>query len=73
MASMHASVITAATIRVAGQVPTDITVRHLGTPEQEASLRIGELLIYLRDPHVAGQVSPSSGPRPRRPPRRCRT
>lgn len=30
MAAMHASAITTATIRVAGQVPTDITVRLLG-------------------------------------------
>jgi hypothetical protein len=44
MAEMHASVITTATIRVAGQVPTEIALRHLSTPEQEASLRIGELL-----------------------------
>jgi hypothetical protein len=57
MASMHASTITAATIRVAGQVPTDISISHLGTPEQEASLRVGELLIYLRDPHIAGQAA----------------
>jgi hypothetical protein len=57
MASMHASAITAATIRVAGEVLTDISISHLGTPEQEASLRIGELLIYLRDPHIAGQVA----------------
>jgi hypothetical protein len=57
MTTMHASVITAATMRVAGQVPTEIAIRHLGTPEQEASLLIGELLIYLRDPHIAGQVA----------------
>lgn len=57
MASMHASVITAATIRVAGQVPTELAIRNLGIPEQEASLRIGELLIYLRDPHIAGHVA----------------
>lgn len=57
MARMHASVITAATMRVAGQVPTEITLRHLGEPEQEASLRIGELLIYLRDPHIAEQIA----------------
>jgi hypothetical protein len=57
MAAMHASAITTATIRVAGQIPTDVSISHLGTPEQEASLRIGELLIYLRDPHIAGQVA----------------
>lgn len=57
MAPMHASTITAATIRVAGQVPTDISLRHLGTPEQEASLHVGELLIYLRDPYIARQVA----------------
>lgn len=45
MASMHASTITTANIRVAGQVPTEIAVRHLGTPERKASPRIGELLI----------------------------
>jgi hypothetical protein len=57
MGAMHASSITSATIRVTGQVPTDISISHLGTPEQEASLRVGELLIYLRDPHIAGQVA----------------
>jgi len=56
MATMHASVITAATMRVAGQVPTDIHISHLGAREQEASLRVGELLIYVRDPHIVGQV-----------------
>jgi hypothetical protein len=57
MGVLHASAITAATIRVVGQVPTDICVSHLGTTEQEASLRIGELLIYLSDPHIAHQVA----------------
>ena len=57
MASMHASVITAATMRVAGQVPTEIAIRHLGTPEQEASLRVGELLVYLSDPYIAHEVA----------------
>jgi hypothetical protein len=57
MAAMHASVITAATIRIAGQVPTDISISHLGTREQEASLRIGELLIYVRDPHIVANVA----------------
>jgi hypothetical protein len=57
-ASMHASAITSATIRVVGQVPTDISLSHLGTPEREASLRIGELLIYLnsRELHQAGEI-----------------
>lgn len=45
MAAIQASVITAATMRDAGQVPAEIATRHLGTPEQDASLRIGELLI----------------------------
>lgn len=57
MSTLHASVITAATIRVAGQVHTDITINHLGTPEREASLRIGELLIYVRDPHIVQSVA----------------
>lgn len=57
MAAMHASVITAASIRIAGQVPTDISISHLGTREQEASLRIGELLIYVRDPHIVERVA----------------
>lgn len=57
MASMHASTITTATIRVAGRVPTEVVARHLGTPGQEASLHIGELLIYLHDLHIAHQVA----------------
>lgn len=54
---MWASAITAATVRVAGEVHTDLTVRHLGQPEQEASLRVGELLLYVRDPRIVQQVS----------------
>lgn len=57
MATMHASVITAATIRVAGQVPTDVSISHLGTHEQEASLRVGELLLYVRDPRIAERAA----------------
>lgn len=37
MPGMHASVITAATTRVAGPVPTDVSISHLGTPQQEAA------------------------------------
>jgi hypothetical protein len=55
--TVHVSVITTATIRVAGKIPTDITLNHLGTPEQEASLRVGELLIYLRSAFVAQVVA----------------
>ena len=57
MAGLHTSAITAATTRLAGQVPTDISISHLGAPEQEASLRIGGPLIYVRDPHIAHQVA----------------
>jgi hypothetical protein len=49
-------VITTATVRVAGETQIDIGVSHLGAPEQEVSLRTGELLIYLRDPGVAQLV-----------------
>ncbi len=53
MATIHASVITAVTLRVAGQVPTDITVRHIGTP------RVAEAWTQARTvtsalPYVAG-------------------
>jgi hypothetical protein len=57
MAGLHASTITAAAVQLAGEVRPDITVSHLGTPEQEASLRIGELLIYLRDPGIAARIA----------------
>jgi hypothetical protein len=56
MPGLHASAITNATLRIAGEIRADINVAHLGTPEQEASLRIGELLIYLRDPSIAVRV-----------------
>jgi hypothetical protein len=56
-ARMYASTITAATVRVAGEIPTDITVSHLSTPEQEASIRVGELLIYVRNACVVEQVA----------------
>lgn len=54
--SRYASVITSATVRVAGQTPVDIGVSHLGAPEQEVSLRTGELLIYVSDPGVTELV-----------------
>lgn len=54
---MHASTITSVTLRVAGEIPTDITVQHLGAPEQEASIRIGELLIYVRNACLVQHVA----------------
>jgi hypothetical protein len=55
--NMYASGITAATLRVAGEIPTDVTISHLGSPEQEASLRIGELLVYVRNACVVEHVA----------------
>lgn len=52
----YTSMMIKATVRVAGETPFDIGVSHLGAPEQEASLRTGEPLIYPRDPGVALSV-----------------
>lgn len=54
---MHASAITSAAVRVAGQIPIEISIRHLGTAEQEAGMRMGELLIYVRNAYVAERVA----------------
>jgi hypothetical protein len=45
-------------------------VFHLGTPEQEASLRLGEMLIYHAT-RTSPTRSANSGPRPAPPPQRC--
>ena len=55
--SLHASEITSAVVRVAGEIPVDITAFHVGTPEQEAVLRMGELLIYVRSAALAERVA----------------
>lgn len=54
---MHASVISSAAVRVVGQVHVDITACHVGTPEQEAAMRMGELLIYVRSAGVAKRIA----------------
>lgn len=55
--SIHTSAITSAAVRVAGAVPVDITAHHVGTSEQEASLRLAELLIYVRSAVLAERVA----------------
>ncbi|MGI8817446.1 MAG: hypothetical protein ACR2G2_19770 [Pseudonocardia sp.] len=55
--TVYTSAITTATVRVAGQIPVDITINHLGAPEQEASMRLGELLVYVREPAIAAMVA----------------
>lgn len=53
----NASTITAVTVRVAGALPIEVSLRNLGTAEQEASMRMGELLVCVRSPSVAERIS----------------
>ncbi|GAA5154398.1 hypothetical protein GCM10023321_26150 [Pseudonocardia eucalypti] len=55
--SRHTSTITATAVRVAGSIPVEVSVRHIGTTDQEAGMRMGELLVYVRSPFVAERVA----------------
>jgi hypothetical protein len=50
------STVMAVVLRVAGLVETGIVAHGLGHPERQASVRIGDVVIYLRDPAVAALV-----------------
>ncbi|MDQ2708266.1 MAG: hypothetical protein M3Z25_11770 [Actinomycetota bacterium] len=64
--TMYTSAITTATVRRAGEIPVDIAITHLGAPEQEASMRLGELLVYVREPAIAAMVAAGSRRQSRR-------
>lgn len=51
-----ASTVLAVVMRVAGPVPTQVHPHALGHPEQQVSARIGDAVIYLTEPEVAGRI-----------------
>lgn len=53
---MLASPVLSVVLRVAGPVPIDVHPYTLGRPERQVSARIGDALIYLTDPAVAGRI-----------------
>ncbi len=50
------STVLAVMLRVAGPVETGTVAHGLGYPERQVSVRIGDVVIYLRDPKVAARV-----------------
>jgi len=50
------STVLAVLMRVVGTVPTDVHPYALGDPEQQLSARIGDAVVYLTDPGVAGRI-----------------
>ena len=53
---LPASAVVAAVFRVTGEVVIQARVLAPGTPEQQVTMRIGDALIYLRDPVVARRI-----------------
>lgn len=51
------STVVAVVLRVAGPVHTGVIAHGLGHPERQASVRIGDAVIHLRDARVAWRVS----------------
>jgi hypothetical protein len=47
------STVLAVLLRVAGAVENGIAAHGLGYPERQVSVRIGDVVVYLRDPKVA--------------------
>lgn len=54
--AMLTSTVIAVLLRVAGPVEIGISAHALRTPERQVSLRIGDVLVHLTDPDVAGRV-----------------
>ena len=48
------STVLAAVLRVAGPAETRVITHAVGHPERQASVRVGDAMIHLRDPRVAG-------------------
>ncbi len=50
------STVMAVVLRVAGPVETGVVAHALGHPERQISVRIGDVVVHLRDPKVAELV-----------------
>jgi hypothetical protein len=46
----------AVVMRVAGPVPTEVHPHAIGPPEQQVTARLGDAVVYLTEPAVAGRI-----------------
>jgi hypothetical protein len=51
-----ASTVLTVVMRVAGPVPTTVHPYAIGHPEQQVTARIGDAVVYLTEPAVAGRI-----------------
>lgn len=50
------STVLAVVMRVAGPVPTEVHPHAIGHPEQQVTARLGDAVVYLTEPAVAGRI-----------------
>ena len=50
------STVLAVVMRVAGPVETGVRAHALGYPERQVSVRIGDVVVHLRDPRTAARI-----------------
>lgn len=55
-APVRASTVLVVVMRVAGPVPTQVHPHALGESEQQVTARIGDAVVYLTEPTVAGRI-----------------
>ncbi|MGH3777002.1 MAG: hypothetical protein ACRDRR_14955 [Pseudonocardiaceae bacterium] len=55
-APVLSSTVLAVVMRVAGPVPTEVYPHAVGHPEQQVTARIGDAVVYLTEPAVAGRI-----------------
>jgi hypothetical protein len=51
-----ASTVLTVVMRVAGPVPTHVHPYAIGEPEQQVTTRIGDAIVYLTEPAMAGRI-----------------
>lgn len=54
--SVLTSTVLAVVMRVAGPVPTEVHPHAIGHPEQQVTARLGDAVVYLAKPAVAGRI-----------------
>lgn len=54
--AVFACAVVAVVMRVAGPVATQVRPYALGQPEQQVTARIGDVVVYLTEPAVAGRI-----------------
>lgn len=55
-APVLSSTVLAVVMRVAGPVPTEVYPHAIGHPEQQVTARIGDAVVYLTEPALAGRI-----------------